>query len=299
MSKVVERIIFKRIDNFISKFNILADVQYEFRKNKSTSDAVLTFTQDCYAAFNNKKMLLSIFLDFSKAFDTVDHEILLRKLHCYGFRGNIHSWFRSYLEGRLQYVDILGVRSAKLQINTGVQQGSLLGPLLFLLYINDFYKCSNFFKFIHFADDSTVYASGDNLEELAALSNRELENLNRDRNLKIRNESINCVNEIKFLGIILDDKLKFSNHISNVCNKISKICGIFNKLSALLPSEALKTMYFSLVYPHLIYAVEVWGNSNITKLRRLQLIQNRLLGKIYHNCPVTNDYVHYNFFEMC
>ena len=85
-------------------------------KNKSTNDAVLTFTKDCYAAFNNKKILLSIFLDFSKAFDTVDHEILLRKLHCYGFRGNIHSWFWSYLEGRLQYVDILGVRSAKIKL---------------------------------------------------------------------------------------------------------------------------------------------------------------------------------------
>ena len=146
LSKVVERIIFKRIDDFISKFTILADVQYGFRNNKSTSDAVLTFTQDCYAAFNNKKILLSIFLDFSKAFDTVDHEILLKKLHCYGFRGNIQSWFRSYLEGRLQYVDILGVRSARLQITIGVQQGSLLGPLPFLLHINDFYKCSNFFN---------------------------------------------------------------------------------------------------------------------------------------------------------
>ena len=126
LSKVIERIVLKRITAFTDKFEILSHVQFGFRKAKSTSDAILTFTQNCYSALNDRNFLMSVFLDFSKAFNTIDHNILLKKLYRYGFRGHIHSWFKSYLEGRHQFVDISGCCSKKLPISTGVPQGSIL-----------------------------------------------------------------------------------------------------------------------------------------------------------------------------
>ena len=118
LSKVIERLIYTRILAYINKFNILNDVQYGFRKGKSTGDGVLTFTHNCYEALKDKKYLVSVFLDFKKAFDAVDHGILLRKLHCYSFRGTANnSWFESYLENRFQYVDIHVTYSAKLLLD--------------------------------------------------------------------------------------------------------------------------------------------------------------------------------------
>ena len=252
LSKVIERIIYKRVNVFIKRFDILTDVQYGFRRGKSTNDSVLAFTQNCYNGLNSKKYLLSIFLDFSKAFDTVDHNILLRKLFCYGFRGPIHAWFRSYLEGRFQYVDINGTCSNKLPVTASVPQGSILGPLLFLLYINDFCKCSNSFDIIHFSDDSTIYISGDDLAQLSETANRALVrvddylranklflNVQKTKfmiftnkkfdapTIRIRNEIINFTDETKLLGVSVDSKLKFTNHIRNICNKVFKISCIY------------------------------------------------------------------------
>ena len=322
LSKVIERLIYTRILDFINKFNILNDVQYGFRKGKSTGDAVLTFTQNCYEALNDKKYLVSVFLDFKKAFDTVDHGILLRKLHCYGFRGTANSWFESYLENRFQYVDIHGTCSAKLPITTGVQQGSILGPLLFLLYINDFYLCSNFFNFVHFADDSTIYAKGDNFADLIESINGELTGIDHwlrgnklslnigktkfmifsNNNfdvpiLKIRDEQLEYVDKIKFLGVIVDSKLRFTDHIKGVCSKVARVCGIFNRL-LFIPPNVRRTMYFSLVYPYLIYAIEVWGCASGVLIRRLTSLQNRVVERIDRSLPVDRVYFQYRLLKF-
>ena len=141
---------------FLNKYNVLYSDQYGFRRGKSTTDAILNFTDMCYKCFNDKKFLLSVFLDSSKAFDTIDQNILIAKLECCGFRGFMLDWFKSYLLNWKQFVDVGGSHSTIRSLNCSTGQGTVLSPLLFLLYINDMNLCSNL-NFVHFADDSTVF----------------------------------------------------------------------------------------------------------------------------------------------
>ncbi len=178
LSKIIEKAVHSRIVIFINKYNILFEDQFGFRKDKSTCDALLKFTELCYTCLNNKKVLLSVFLDFSKAFDTVDIDMLLKKLNFYGFRGFMLDWFRSYIFNRTQYVDINGHFSPVLTMKYGVGQVTILAPFLFLLYINDMHFCSDL-DFIHFADDSTVFKVGDSVEGLCVQVNEELDKIDK------------------------------------------------------------------------------------------------------------------------
>ena len=157
MSKILEKIIHTRTINFLRTFDIFSDSQFGFRQKHSTTHAVLYFINHIASAIDDHCHTLGIFLDLSKAFDTIDHEILLYKLSHYGIRGKALEWFRSYLSGRNQFVSINGTNSVKKEITCGVPQGSLLGPLLFILYINDFQNSSDVLSFILFADDSNVF----------------------------------------------------------------------------------------------------------------------------------------------
>ena len=239
---------------------------------------------------------LVFFLDFSKAFDTVDHIILIRKLERFGIRGNSLRWFESYLSNRYQYVSIGSSLSQCLPILTGVPQGSILGPLLFLLYINDMNKCAPNIDFFHFADDTSVTCTGSNLSILYDVMNSELTKVdkwlccnklslninksafmifsNRDKDnentVYIRGAALEKVNFIKFLGVTIDDKLSFSRHTTLVKSKIAKCCGIMYRLSNYVPDYIMKKIYSTLVFPYLNYCIAVWGNSSLTQLARLQ-----------------------------
>ena len=147
---------------FLEECNILSDHQYGFRSGHSTSTALLELVNKVVKCFDNREIMLGLFLDLSKAFDTLDHTILLEKLKNYGIRGTLLNWCRSYLSDRKQYVMIDNCKSQHKVITCGIPQGSILGPLLFLIYMNDIYNISDSLHFIQFEDDKGVFMSGNN-----------------------------------------------------------------------------------------------------------------------------------------
>ena len=177
LNKIFEKIIFKRVYNFIEKNEILYPPQYGFRSKHSTTHALINITEKVRSALDHNKVSCGIFVDLQKAFDTVNHKILLQKLNYYGYRGVINDWFRSYLFERKQKVCINGFESETKIMHHGVPQGSVLGPFLFLLYINNLHKCINHSSTFHFADDTNLLNISENYKILQKNVNHDLKSL--------------------------------------------------------------------------------------------------------------------------
>ena len=173
-SKILERVMYNRLLRFLNNHNILSDNQYGFRKHHSTAYALACLYDKISSAIDNKECTVGIFIDLSKAFDTIDHNILISKLEHYGVRGIPLRWFESYLSNRQQYVEFNGVSSESCEIKCGVPQGSILGPLLFLLYINDLCNVSKVLDFILFADDTNIFFSHKDFDLLPGILNSEM-----------------------------------------------------------------------------------------------------------------------------
>ena len=188
-SKILEKIMYSRLENFIQKSNILCENQFGFREKHSTYMALLNIIDQISQQLDSKTLSLGIFIDLSKAFDTLDHNILLTKLETYGVRGIALEWFRSYLNNRKQCVDINGSRSSLRTITCGVPQGSILGPLLFILYMNDIVRVSTIMKFVLFADDTNLLLHDTNLNNLIVNANIEIQKISDW--LKINKLSLN------------------------------------------------------------------------------------------------------------
>ena len=176
-SKILEKIMYKRVIKYLDKNNILFQSQYGFRKKHSTNLATIELMTKILQAIENGEYTVGVFLDLAKAFDSVNHEILLRKLEHYGIRGIVLEWFTNYLTNRKQIVKYKFEKSERLTIKCGVPQGSVLGPLLFLIYMNDISRCSEILSVILFADDTNLFYSHKNIDTLNKTVNQELKKI--------------------------------------------------------------------------------------------------------------------------
>ena len=305
ISKIVEKIIHKRLSLFLEQNNILYSNQYGFRAKRSTIDAITKLTTDVAISLEEKESVLAVFLDLSKAFDTIDHAILLNKLEFYGIRGQALEWFHSYLYDRKQFVHYNGEDSDMKTIRCGVPQGSVLGPLLFIIYTNDLPDILQMSTSILFADDTTIYQSSTNIPDLYSNMNIELNNLtdwfganklslnisktnymlfsnvlaNNSNNmeLKLGNTIISKCNNVKFLGVYIDSKLKWDEHINRTKLKISKSFFALNKTKHILPRKNLISLYYTLVYPHLMYGITLWGAAYDIYINKLCVAQKKII----------------------
>lgn len=236
-SKVIEKIMHIRLSKFLDKYQLISDNQYGFRKGKSTELALMKFTKIIYSNENNNIKSAAVFLDISKAFDTVNHRLLLKKLHSIGIRGHIYSWFESYLSGRTQFVKVDDSYSSELPINGGVPQGSILGPLLFLIFINDFCQLNLNCDIITFADDTVLVFSADNYLDLF----KKIEISLQKAKIWFNNNLLKLnVSKTKFMIFSLKpteptvDSLRIHNPFCNLnCNDASSTCDKIKRVDSI------------------------------------------------------------------
>ena len=313
LSKIFEKLLYNRLYNYLENFKILTTHQYGFRRNHSTTLAILDFQEKLAQALDEGKCSIGVFLDLSKAFDAIEHQILINKLQHYGVRGTALNLLINYLSNRKQFVFVNGVSSGTLPIEYGVPQGSILGPLLFLIFINDLPCVSKWFEFIIFADDTNLLMSHFDVNYLYEMANNELQkislwfkanklhlNINKtnfihfghrkpdNANLSIDNTPIKQLSETKFLGVIIDERLNWSHHIMHISTKLQRVIGTISRIKNYLPKNVLFSLYCSLGLPHLLYAILVWGNADKIYLRKLEILQNKLIRFILNAAFATN-----------
>jgi hypothetical protein len=312
-SKILERIISKKLITFLNMSNQLYEHQYGFRPGHSTIHPIIQLLNQIAQENDKAKkhVTMSVFLDLSKAFDTISHDILIKKMENMGIRGVAQLWFKSYLSDRKQFMEFSNTKSSFENIKCGVPQGSILGPILFLIYINDI-KNSSKLSILCFADDTTVSYSSQNIPDLHNVMHAELERLNQwfranklclntqktkyiifrpqiaqtmdyERSLKINEQNIERIGNnlntksFKFLGIQIDETKSSANYI-------------IKKAKNVLPISCLMTLYQSLIQCHINYGLEAWGSSS--SIERLYKLQKRSIRTInqksynYHTEPL-------------
>ena len=311
-SKIFEKVMHNHITDFVNQFEILYPLQFGFRKNHSTVSSLIYMINKIATSIDRNQITVGIFLDLSKAFDTIDHQILFSKLEHYGIRGIALQWSKSYFHNRKQFVQFNETRSTECVIKCGVSQGSILDLLFFLLYINDLPNAAKLAEYLLFVDDTSIFLSHSDLSYLISTMNVALEKINvwmKTNKLSVNigktnyiifkpkqksiamnmlvifdKNSLNRVNVVKFLGIFIDENISLKHHIDHVCNKISKSIGVISRSSFVLSMRTKLSLYYTLIYPYISYCNLVWSSTYATSLNRIWLLQKRAV-RVITNSP--------------
>ena len=310
ISKLLEKIMYKRTYNFLEQTGQLYNSQYGFRTGHSCENAVSELLAEIIKGNQEGLYTVSMLLDLSKAFDTLEHEVLLKKLERYGIRGIANNWFRDYITNRKIRTKCTVASTGKTEyseykaIKFGTPQGSCLGPLIFIIFTNDLHKQLQHCNSILFADDTTLYKSHRNLKYLNWCIEDDMKTIvkwfqvnkltlniekivcllfqkqgqSKEITIKVDNITIQNTHETKFLGIWLDEHLNWTTHIQKLILKLTRNTNLLKYNQNLMPIHTKKLVYHSHITSHLQYGLLLWGNNATeSQLNKLQKIQNKCL----------------------
>lgn len=322
LSKGFEKLLLNRMVHFSDKYSLITPSQFGFRKQLSTELALLEQKDYIFQTFEDKKIALGVFVDFTKAFDHLNHDLLIKKLMKYGFRGKVAALIESYLAHRQQYVYINGYSSDIKPIASGVPQGSILGPFLFNLYVNDIVNINKNIKYVIYADDTSLFFTGYCFHDLVISANKTLKDLvswSQDNALKInvsktkailfhsRNKSINITCDIilnstkvdilssfKTLGVIFSESMSWDEHVHYILSKLARVVGLLYRHRSIFPTNVKLMLYHSLFLAHINYCHLVWGNTTQTNIHKIFMLQKKIIRNI---CNVPYDHPSKPLFE--
>ena len=330
INKIFEKLISNRVYSFLEKQKSIYEHQYGFRKKHSTIHALISITDKIRDALDNKSLAIGVFIDFQKAFDTVNHEILLNKLDHYGIRGCINEWFKSYLKDRKQFVSIDGFNSSEAILKHGVPQGSVLGPLLFLIYINDLNQAIKNCLTYHFADDTNLLRIGKSAKKIQKQINIDLKHLvswllankislnktkteiiifrkprqklNINLCIKLNGHKLTPSPSIKYLGILLDETLSGKAQCKVLIDKLIRANAMLSKVRHYLPQEQIISVYHAIFSSHLSYGCQIWGqnekSSLFKKISNLQKRALRIISFSRYDCPSVPIFKYYKILKL-
>lgn len=320
-SKILEKIIKARITTFLDNYVPMDPYQYGFIKNSGTLAATFDFINYISKALDEKFFVIAVFVDLKKAFDVVSIDRLLEKIKSIGLKGTLHSLLKSYLYNRQQYVKQGEVISGLLTNPYGVPQGSVLGPLLYSLYVLSLQAANLQGKYFTFADDTALIYTGRNEVGLQTLVNEDLDTylkwlycnrlkINIDKTkyllfkqkntnfnnveIRINNITLEKVSSIKYLGLIVDENLNWHQHISKICNKITPMFSVLFKCRHYLNNKTKYLIYNSFFLSHLRYLIPVWGTCCQTAFKDIQVLQNKILKILFNYNKLTSTVTLYS-----